>query len=697
MVNAMNPLPLFATLLLFVPSQAAQLAPVPADYIKASNTGAGDAFGARVSLSGDLLAVGSPYDDSPSAGQASSDGLRDSGAVHVYRREGASWVHEAYIKAPNPGADDTFGASVALSGSLLAVGSPGEDGAASSVDGAYDDNLQSAGAVYVFRRQMVAGTPQWTLEAYVKAPNAGSGDYFGYSAALLGDTLAVGSPLEDGAAPTAGAVYTYRRNSAGNGARWIFESYIKPPHPQGAEFFGWSLLLSEDALVAAAPREGSAATGAGGNQLDTSKPWSGAVFVYRRNPVPMPDAWRFEAYLKASNPDQGDHFGYGLAMSGDVLAVGAPYEDGDGAGQASNSQTDAGSVYVFKRTIAGTEAVWGQVAYLKAAAPGAGDCFGMRLAIDRNTLAVGAVGEDSGANGVGGNPVDESRPNSGAVFLYQEMFGAWTRKAYVKATNPRAYARFGQWCDIEDGSLVVGADGESGASTGINGNQSSTGAPDAGAVYEYAWRADDCNQNGVADDLDIAGGMPDCDRSGVLDRCEIASGLVADADHDGLPDNCQGAGIEFCFGDGSERPCPCGEAGGLGRGCATVPNPAGALLRATGRASVASDTMRLHVEGVPPGARVVILEGTRATAPASLYGGLRCLGGLVCRLSIGDAESQALRVPSSDGVGLHSISTILVQPGRSRYYQAVYHPTGSLHLTCWGASTTNAVGVLWVP
>ncbi|NBO38434.1 hypothetical protein EBU99_07605 [bacterium] len=203
-------------------------------YVKAANADAVDYFGYSVALSGDALAVGAIYEDSNQntisngVGASSDNSASSAGAVYVYRRSGTTWAQEAYVKAANANASDSFGTSVALSGDTLAVGAYGEASNQTTITnstGASNDNSASdSGAVYVYRR---SGT-QWAQEAYVKAANADASDYFGYSVALSGDTLAVGAFLEDSnqttitngtvassdnSATYAGAVYVYRNTA----------------------------------------------------------------------------------------------------------------------------------------------------------------------------------------------------------------------------------------------------------------------------------------------------------------------------------------------------------------------------------------------------------------------------------------------------------------------------------------------------
>ncbi|HEU4727318.1 MAG TPA: FG-GAP repeat protein, partial [Kofleriaceae bacterium] len=267
----------------------------------------------------------------------------------------------AYGKASNTGAFDEFGTSVALSGDTLAVGAYLEDSNATGVNGNQADNsAKSAGAVYVFVRQGIT----WTQQAYLKASNTGANNYFGYSVALFGDTLAVGA---SGEASSAGAVYVFIRQ----GITWTQQAYIKASNAEAGDDFGTSVALSGDTLsgdtlAIGASCEASNATGVNGNQADNSAFCAGAVYVFIRQGT----TWTQQAYLKASNPENGDEFGRSVALSGDTLAIGAPYEASNATGvngnQSDNSASFAGAVYVFVRQ----GATWTQQAYLKASNTG---------------------------------------------------------------------------------------------------------------------------------------------------------------------------------------------------------------------------------------------------------------------------------------------------------------------------------------
>jgi hypothetical protein len=127
-------------------------------YVKASNTGAYDFFGTSVSLSGDgnTLAVGANQESSAATGingNQADNTAAYSGAVYVFSRTGSTWAQQAYIKASNTGANDSFGTSVSLSGdgNTLAVGANLESSAATGINGNQADNTTIlSGAVYLY-------------------------------------------------------------------------------------------------------------------------------------------------------------------------------------------------------------------------------------------------------------------------------------------------------------------------------------------------------------------------------------------------------------------------------------------------------------------------------------------------------------------------------------------------------------------
>ena len=194
---------------------------------------------------------------------------------------------------------------------------------------------------------------------------------------------------------------------------------------------------------------------------------------------------RQEAYLKASNTDAGDHFGRAVAVDGDTIVIGASGEDSNATGtngnQTDNNASSSGAAYVFVRS----GGVWTQQAYLKASNAQGGDQFGHAIAIDGDTIVVGAFSEDSSATGVNGNQADNSALLSGAAYVFTRTGGVWSQQAYLKASNTGANDRFGDTVGISGDTIVVGAYIEDSSATGVNGNGADNGASWSGAAYVF--------------------------------------------------------------------------------------------------------------------------------------------------------------------------------------------------------------------
>jgi uncharacterized repeat protein (TIGR01451 family) len=270
------------------------------------------------------------------------------GAAYIFVRSGTAWSQQAYLKASNTDTGDRFGQSVAVSGDTVVVGAPGEDSNATGVNGNEADNSASvAGAAYVF---VYDGTA-WSQQAYLKASNTDAIDRFGRSVAIDGDTVVVGADGEDSdatdqadnSASVAGAAYIFVRS----GTAWSQQAYLKASNTDAGDRFGQSVAVSGDTVVVGAPGEDSNATGVNGNEADNSASFAGAAYVF----VYDGTAWSQQAYLKASNTDAIDRFGWSVAVSGDTVVVGATGEDSNAAGvngnEANNSASDSGAAYVF--------------------------------------------------------------------------------------------------------------------------------------------------------------------------------------------------------------------------------------------------------------------------------------------------------------------------------------------------------------
>ena len=269
-------------------------------YVKASNTGFGDNFGFSVALHGATLVVGAPGEDSDAVGvngaQGDNPSYQDSGAAYVFGWNGTSWAQDAYLKASNTGLQSQFGTAVAISGNTLVVGAIGENSGSAGVNGEQtNQDAPFSGAAYVFVREVGL----WSQQAYLKASNPGVFDSFGISVAVDGEAIIVGAHQEssaatgvdgneaDNSANASGAAYGFRRS----GATWTQAAYFKASNTEEFDFFGISVGVSGDTVVAGALTEDSAATGVNGDGLDNSAPNAGAAYVFRvSNQPPVANA-----------------------------------------------------------------------------------------------------------------------------------------------------------------------------------------------------------------------------------------------------------------------------------------------------------------------------------------------------------------------------------------------------------------------
>lgn len=405
-----------------------------------------------------------------------------------------------YFKASNTDTDDQFGTSVALSkdGKTLAVSAIHEDSDSQGIDGLDNNDGDNSGAVYVFTNQ----DGEWLQQAYIKADNADNKEQFGTSIALSadGNTLVVGAKYEDSDAKgingdggnnsraKSGAVYVFERDSD---SVWTQHSYIKASEPGAGDEFGWQVALSDDGatLAVAAIDEDSNATGVGGDDADNSMTDTGAVYVFALSN----QIWSQQAYIKATvTSDNGDMFGYAVDLSGDgnTLAVGSINESSDAVGidgdQVNNDLPNSGAVYIYSRS----GLVWTSGSYIKASNTGQADKFGSSISLsqDGSTLSVGAFGEGSSSAGVSGDQLDNSAPQSGAVYIFGFDGLTWQQHAYIKASNMvdiQDSFGFSNALSDDGTQLVVGAYFEASSSVGLEGDQGDNSAIKSGAVYSY--------------------------------------------------------------------------------------------------------------------------------------------------------------------------------------------------------------------
>lgn len=303
--------------------------------------------------------------------------------------------------------------------------------------------------------------------------------------------------------------------------------YFKAGNTGGGDRFGRSVSLSGNGttLAVGADGEDSNTSGVGTTPNDDGVANdSGAVYIFSLNS----GVWQEQAYIKASNPGTNDNFGFAVSLSsdGNTLAVSAYQEDSNSAGidtipNDDGSANDSGAVYVFRRQ----DNMWSEESYIKSSNPGTTDLFGFTVSLnaDGNTLAVGALNEDSNTNGVNTSPNDDgTAENSGAVYIFSNNGSAWIEEAYIKANNTGSDDRFGYSVSINgDGNiLAVGALNEDSSTTGVDTIPNDDGtANDSGAVYVFSrvggvWEQSSYIKTSNSDEFDRIGGTVVISRDG---------------------------------------------------------------------------------------------------------------------------------------------------------------------------------------
>jgi Cadherin-like beta sandwich domain/FG-GAP repeat len=410
-------------------------------YLKASNPDADDEFGFGAAISGDTLVVGAPFADGANNSQV------DAGAAYVFFRDAGVWMQQAILTASNAEAGDQFGYSVDIDGDTIVVGAPMEDVA--------------AGAAYVFTRTGNA----WSEQAYLKASNAESGDFFGYRVAISGDTVAATAPQESSDAfdpnnnfrQFSGAAYAFTRS----GSAWSQQALIKASNVGTSDRFGDSLDLSGDVMVVGSVYEASDGSSEANNSVDRA----GAAYVFRRTS----GAWAQEAYLKAVSPDPIDFFGIAVAVSGNTIVVTVPSDDSSLAGGGTDNNLEgSGGAFVFVDQGGGS---WALQAYLKPDDAVTQQAFGSAAALEGDTLVVSAAFMI-----VGG------LPEVGGAYVFSRTGSDWNQVASLQASNAGSRDQFGFQVAISNGTILATARNEDGNGSGGEADNSLS---DAGAAYVF--------------------------------------------------------------------------------------------------------------------------------------------------------------------------------------------------------------------
>jgi hypothetical protein len=411
------------------------------------------------------------------------------------------------------GASGLVGISVAVSGDTVVVG---------------DDTIFLVGSAYVFVKPG-GGWSTMTETARLNPSDGGSYDAFGHSVAISGDTVVVGAWGHDvGGNEHQGAAYVFVK--PGGGWTTMTETArLTASDGEADDIFGYSVAISGDTVVAGAWNDSPTGHLAHGSAYVFVKPGGGWTTATET------------AKLTPSDAAASDLFGYAVAISGDTVVAGAPFDD-------IGANTDQGSAYVFVKP-GGGWATTTQTAKLTATDGAASDEFGFAVAISGDMALVGAPGNTLATAVV-----------PGSAYVFVKPGGGWTtttETAKLTAADGANDHHFGLSVAVDSDTFVAGAPFPAvvvGPAAYVFGpDADGDGIPDD---------TDNCllvaNPSQANTDGDALGDAcdPDDDNDGVVDgtdNCPLVANLdQANADGDGLGDVCDPC--TDTDGDGSGNP-----------------------------------------------------------------------------------------------------------------------------------------------
>lgn len=360
----------------------------------------GEYFGARVSMSGDVAAV-----SAPSAGfdLAAVTG----GVVHVFRYgDGGTWIPEQILEPANRSRAVSFGMSVSVNGAVIVV-SGYENNACT------DKPLCIRAAAWVFRYDYVNRT--WKEEQKLSPADAATvslldwQEQIGPYVSVSGTTMILGLHFDATRGPNTGSAYIYRFDGTG----WTQEQKLTAANAAAGDWFGLEVAVSGDVAV----------VGAFFDTVDLFlRPgvrFAGSAHVYRYDGR----RWNLEQVLTPYfDGQEGDLFGTSLAISGDVILVGATTSD--------EAEHDAGAAYVFRYN-RGLR-LWLQEQKLAASDGTAFAEFGRSVSLNGDVALVAAFRDFT------------TGERSGAVYVFRRVGGRWVEQEKIYSPNPAPFDRFGR-------------------------------------------------------------------------------------------------------------------------------------------------------------------------------------------------------------------------------------------------------------
>jgi len=404
--------------------------------VVSSDRAAGDYFGWSVSISGEYAVVGAPNDQESAAGTGTAF---QAGSIYVFKLVGGVWTQQQKLTPSDRATGDQFGRTVGISGTHIVVGAYRED---EDVNGA--NTLSNAGSAYVF--ELSGGV--WSQQQKLVASDREAFDNFGWSVAISGDRIVVGSLYESHDAAggnqlgQSGSAYVFRLT----GGVWSQEQKIVASDRSIDDQFGSSVAIDGSRIVIGAQNDEEDAAGA--NAFDNA----GSAYIYEY----IGGTWAQQLKLVPADRAINDQFGYAVAIEGDQVAIGAPYSSLDVNGQ--NTIIGAGSAYIYTNTGGN----WTLEQKVTASDRDQNDFFAFGIDISGDQLLIGAYKQDDDASGL--NPL----PDAGSAYVFERVGGVWQQQQQIVAADRGTLDRFAWDVAIDGSNAIIGSpyEDENAAGTG---------------------------------------------------------------------------------------------------------------------------------------------------------------------------------------------------------------------------------------